>query len=190
MIKLPWLMQRIQASAAADVLVRSALDGAISAFERETGSLWNRRTGRVMRLRVGPDAVSRGLWIPACSVENLALRESPSSFAEAEGEDAIDSDEWDLDQMGSVARVAPVGRSWSAFMHATFDCGFVELPSDFHDVREAIVQQVEYELARNRGENVAAVSRFGKDTQGVTFRDGNWAPAFADAARRHRAVLV
>jgi hypothetical protein len=190
MIKAPWIMKRIGASTNAEADVAAVLAQTIAVFEEKTGSLWTARENHELRIEVDPERPSGSLWIPATNVSNLLLRESPTSYTDAASTDPIDDAEYEISQIGSSAEILPIGRSWAKFVVATFSCGYPDLPTSLASVREAIVQQVQYDLARNRGENIAVSSRFGRDTVGATFREVDGVPSFRAAIVSHRVIEV
>lgn len=190
MIPFAWVMQRLGLATSSERDVAGILAGVISVFETRTGSLWAFRESNELRIPVDPLRSSESLWIPAMNVSNLVLFESDTSATDAKAQDPIDGSEYEASQVGSAMEVVPIDRSWESIVVATFRCGYVDLPAEHAAVREAIVQQVQYELSRNRGENVAVASRFGRDTVGATYRDVDFVPSFRIAISANRVIEV
>jgi hypothetical protein len=170
-------------------LLELKLNSAIATFKNLTNREWSLVTGKEERwlLDVTKRPVDTTIWTKYFPISTIVLEEWDFNEAESAAEE-IDEEYLNIDN--ERGRIIRNDGFYLPFVKATVSGGLTndQIWSDFPDIVEAIILQVNFSIKRDNEENIAINSQ-GFEGGQTNLRTSEYLPKFLKVVSRHKRLV-
>lgn len=155
----------------------------IADFESRTGVRWNAGTDEEKVFEILPDRNVEPLRLHFMNISSLALSGWELSEEEADAEEIDDFYTIIVRRSGLIVKTKSW---WPRFVKCSFDFGYSTLPAEFADVRDALLLQCRYIVARHTSDKLVVSGQGMEGGSATYYMDADLHPVYKAVIERYQ----